>query len=107
MKLVDMKDYLPELKRRNGLNHWKVMNTKMEIMNDYESIPNKEKRRFRPTMFPPKDMNEFPLEYCMRFLPHDQDTGGFFVAVLEKVSELPSPEEMKESIEYNLLLLFV
>lgn len=25
----------------------------------------------------------------MRFLPHDQDTGGFFVAVLQKVKPLP------------------
>lgn len=24
------------------------------------------------------------LERCMRFLPHKQDTGGFFVAVLQK-----------------------
>lgn len=36
-----MEGYLPELKRRNGLNNWKVMNTKMEILNDYDSIPNK------------------------------------------------------------------
>ena len=30
-----------------------------------------------------------PLERCMRLLPHHQDTGGFFVAVMEKVSEWP------------------
>lgn len=41
MKLINMEGYLPELKRRNGLNNWKVMNTKMEILNDYDSIPNK------------------------------------------------------------------
>lgn len=26
------------------------------------------------------------IEHCMRFLPHDNDTGGFFVAVLTKLS---------------------
>ena len=30
---------------------------------------------------------------CMRFLPQDADTGGFFVAVLEKVSEFPVVSE--------------
>lgn len=39
-----------------------------------------------PTMFPPEG-DPLPLEHCMRFLPHHQDTGGFFVAVLRKVRE--------------------
>lgn len=30
-----------------------------------------------------------PLHRCMRFLPHHQDTGGFFVCVLEKVGGGP------------------
>lgn len=29
-----------------------------------------------------------PLERCLRILPHDQDTGGFFVAVFKKVAAL-------------------
>ena len=32
---------------------------------------------------------DFPLERCLRVLPHHNDTGGFFVAVLEKTAELP------------------
>ncbi|MCO5599395.1 hypothetical protein L7F22_053497 [Adiantum nelumboides] len=28
-----------------------------------------------------------PLERCLRILPHDQDTGGFFVAIFRKVSD--------------------
>lgn len=27
-----------------------------------------------------------PLERCMRLLPHDQDTGGFFIAVFRKIA---------------------
>jgi len=30
-----------------------------------------------------------PLERCSRLLPHDQDTGGFFVALLRKKAVLP------------------
>ena len=29
------------------------------------------------------------LDRCMRLFPHHQNTGGFFVAVLEKVAECP------------------
>ena len=35
----------------------------------------------------PPHTHDHPLELCMRFLPHHQDTGGFFVAVLEKMGE--------------------
>jgi multisite-specific tRNA:(cytosine-C5)-methyltransferase len=40
-------------------------------------------------MFPTPEKQQLPLERCMRLLPHHQDTGGFFVAVLEKVGDLP------------------
>ncbi|RZB96737.1 tRNA (cytosine(34)-C(5))-methyltransferase isoform B [Glycine soja] len=36
---------------------------------------------------------DFPLERCMRIVPHDQNTGAFFIAVLQKVSPLPAITE--------------
>jgi multisite-specific tRNA:(cytosine-C5)-methyltransferase len=36
-----------------------------------------------------EEVSEFPLEHCMRIMPHDQNTGAFFIAVLQKVSPLP------------------
>lgn len=36
-----------------------------------------------------EDVSDFPLERCMRLMPHDQNTGAFFIAVLQKVSPLP------------------
>ena len=33
----------------------------------------------------PEIANSLHLERCMRILPQDQDTGGFFVAILEKI----------------------
>jgi hypothetical protein len=41
-----------------------------------------------PTMFPDAQSNGFPLHRCMRVLPHHQDTGGFFIAVLQKTAPI-------------------
>lgn len=35
------------------------------------------------------EVSDLPLERCMRIIPHDQNTGAFFIAVLHKVSPLP------------------
>jgi hypothetical protein len=42
-----------------------------------------------PTMWPPPraKTKSLRLERCARFLPHDQDTGGFFVALLRRREE--------------------
>ena len=66
----------------------------------YESWP--EAQQFEPEgskvvpgMFPPEAEEKIPLENCMRVYPHQQDTGGFFIAILEKQSEVkakPEPE---------------
>jgi multisite-specific tRNA:(cytosine-C5)-methyltransferase len=36
-----------------------------------------------------EEVSDFPLERCMRLLPHDQNSGAFFIAVLQKKSPLP------------------
>ncbi|XP_077213231.1 uncharacterized protein LOC143848230 [Tasmannia lanceolata] len=35
-----------------------------------------------------EEASSFPLERCMRILPHDQNSGSFFIAVLHKLSPL-------------------
>lgn len=46
------------------------------------------KGKIRKSMFPlPKEqMDELHIERCFRVMPHDQDTGGFFVTVIKKNS---------------------
>ncbi|KAK0604800.1 hypothetical protein LWI29_019597 [Acer saccharum] len=39
------------------------------------------------------EVSDLPLERCMRLVPHDQNSGAFFVAVLKKVSSLPVQEK--------------
>ncbi|XP_028755187.1 tRNA (cytosine(34)-C(5))-methyltransferase isoform X1 [Neltuma alba] len=48
-----------------------------------------------------EEVSDLPLERCMRIAPHDQNTGAFFIAVLQKVSALPAipaPEKTKDGI---------
>ena len=42
--------------------------------------------RLVPSMFPPPvaTLEAMHIERCMRVLPHQQDTGGFFIAVLQR-----------------------
>ena len=53
-------------------------------------VQNKAQKLTR-SMFPNADTASLPLERCMRILPHHSDTGGFFIAVLEKVGKYPQP----------------
>ena len=43
-------------------------------------------------MFPEKDKNVmkeiFKIQNTMRILPHDQNSGGFFMALLKKISDI-------------------
>ncbi|KAK9163925.1 hypothetical protein Syun_004827 [Stephania yunnanensis] len=39
-----------------------------------------------PTEASDLEVSDLPLERCMRILPHDQNTGAFFIAVFQKLS---------------------
>ncbi|KIY92797.1 hypothetical protein MNEG_15166 [Monoraphidium neglectum] len=93
LRLVDVDAQLPQLKRMPGLKTWKVRDRFQwyESWDDAAVVGNK----LSPTMFPSPEKAALPLERCMRFLPHHNDTGGFFVAVIEKVAPidaLPDPD---------------
>merc|ERR1712088_1259041 len=61
------------------------------IYNEFSEVPEKYHNFIRPHMFSPQEGVDakFHLDRCMRVLPHQQDTGGFFVAVLSKKSLCP------------------
>ena len=85
MRLVDVSSELPELRRLAGLKKWRVRDRD----NWYDTWEEgKHGHKLDPTMFPGPEDEDLGLEHCMRYLPHHQDTGGFFVAVLEKVAPL-------------------
>jgi len=112
VRLVDCSDHLPNLKRKPGLNVWKVLDTssvtaggektahmftnweayqKARAKYEAEEPERQFSTKVTPGCFPPVPKSEeerIPLENCIRVYPHLQDTGGFFIAILEKVDDI-------------------
>ncbi|KAJ2863771.1 tRNA (cytosine-5-)-methyltransferase ncl1 [Coemansia aciculifera] len=105
LRLVDVSDQLPALKRRPGLATWKVMTRDGTLHDEYESIPVDEagngRRKYMEKFFPlsSERMQELNIDRCMRIYSHMQNTGGFFVAVLEKVAPISVDEKRKAAAE--------
>lgn len=96
--IVDCKDELPGLIRRPGISTWNVMDrTGVDIYKSWVEIQ-ADPGKLVEGMFPPND--PLPLDRCMRVYPHLQDTGGFFITVLEKKSEIKAkPESEPQKVE--------
>ncbi|XP_010472227.1 PREDICTED: tRNA (cytosine(34)-C(5))-methyltransferase [Camelina sativa] len=119
VELLDVSDKLPELIRRPGLKKWKVRD-KGGWFTSYKDVPQNRRGGVLVSMFPSgknikdltngseetdntvvdatpdeaaEEVSDLPLERCMRIMPHDQNTGAFFIAVLHKVSPLPEFQE--------------
>ncbi|XP_059509898.1 RNA cytosine C(5)-methyltransferase NSUN2 isoform X2 [Stegostoma tigrinum] len=92
LELIDVSSELPGLKRMPGLTSWEVMTREGHWYAEWSEVPESKQTQIRPTMFPIKDpekLKAMNLERCIRVLPHHQNTGGFFVAVLEKKAPMP------------------
>ncbi|KAH8097118.1 cytosine-5--methyltransferase [Cristinia sonorae] len=108
--LIDVSNHLPGLVYRPGLTTWKptadraVEFSYANYDEFIQSLPEekRESSKMSPTHWPPAhtEASELHIERCLRIYPHLQDTGGFFIAVLEKD---PGPVTVvlgtKESIE--------
>ncbi|KAA8530822.1 hypothetical protein F0562_005553 [Nyssa sinensis] len=55
-----------------------------------------------PTDVLEEEVSTLPLERCMRIVPHDQNTGAFFVAVFHKLSPLPAIQKKPVSLQVHL-----
>lgn len=104
VELLPTDDKLPLLKRKPGLNNWTVMDGQSRVwesfaelqedIHDHGSDPSKEKlveNMFAP--LPGSPGSKIPFERCIRVYAHLQDTGGFFIAILEKKSEFKAKPE--------------
>jgi multisite-specific tRNA:(cytosine-C5)-methyltransferase len=81
LELLDVNSRLPKLKRRVGMTQWLVYGDDMTVIEN----PAPSNR----SMFPPSDeeISWMNLDRCLRIVPMDQNTGGFFVAMFRKTGE--------------------
>ncbi|XP_055335225.1 RNA cytosine C(5)-methyltransferase NSUN2-like isoform X2 [Paramacrobiotus metropolitanus] len=89
VELVDCSNRLPGLQRRPGLQQWSIMGANEQVYRDFTEVPKDLKMRIRVEFFAPPNAETLHLERCMRVMPHYQNTGAFFIAVLEKKATLP------------------
>ena len=54
-------------------------------------------------MWPSPENEDINLDRCLRFLPHHNDDGGFFVALIKKIRPLPWETSSRDSDETSLL----
>jgi multisite-specific tRNA:(cytosine-C5)-methyltransferase len=100
VQILDASNLLPGLNRYPGLRSWKVMDKFGRMWHSYQEVEDHRARhgdeglsRVQESMFPPKD--DIPLKRCMRVYPFQQDTGAFFIAILEKRTEIKARAEDK------------
>ncbi|KAJ5332837.1 hypothetical protein MYU51_008977 [Penicillium brevicompactum] len=106
VKIVDCSQELTGLKRAAGLRNWKVMDREGRLWNNWEEVEAHRNQeginglaRLAEGMFAPTgEAADLPLDRCMRVYPHQQDTGGFFITVLEKTSEIRAKPESSNVI---------
>ena len=91
LELVDVSEQLPLLRRAPGLTSWRVMEKQGGWIDSHDDVPEGLRRSFKRSMWPPEpaELSSLHLERCVRVFPHYQDTGGFFIAVFEKVGKIP------------------
>ena len=99
VSIEDATNLIPGLKFSQGLSKWKVGSKDGDIYSTWNEVSEKHQSQIRPNMFPSESADKLNLERCIRVLPHQQDTGGFFVAVL--VKKAPCLWESKQKFEAN------
>lgn len=94
VKLVDVSDRLVGLKYRHGLSQWRIIDKTGKESFHPESLPeghvNDPNFRVPLSSYCLPEYAELGLDRCVRVLPHDQNSGGFFIVLLEKVAEIGS-----------------
>ena len=92
IRLVDVSHELPGLIRDKGIKTWSVYSNETTSFASFAQYKDRKSElpdnlKLQPTLFPstPEVADEFSLERCVRVLPYKQNSGGFFVAVIEKL----------------------
>jgi 16S rRNA C967 or C1407 C5-methylase (RsmB/RsmF family) len=101
VQLLDCSADLCSLKRRPGMSSWKLMHklaAKKELVELSAESPASIAAQLAP-FAPPPNASALALDRCMRIVPHDQNSSGFFVAVLLKTADCTPPPTRPAGME--------
>lgn len=103
LSIADVSQTLPGLVRRPGLTSWRIQARDGSWYSTWDDISDNDNWRYPKTLFPPplQVMKDIHIERCVRVMPHDQDTGGFFVAVLDK-APLSAPLMNEDALDVTM-----
>lgn len=95
-ELVDASSAVKGLKFNPGMTYWEPATKDLKFFKSWSEVPAEFHTIIHREMFapPPEDVAKYNLQHCIRVLPHHQNTGAFFVAVLEKRKLLPWEAEV-------------
>ncbi|KAH9990974.1 S-adenosyl-L-methionine-dependent methyltransferase [Russula compacta] len=96
-ELIDISKSLPSLIRRPGLTRWlPTIGRDLQFFETYDdylaSLGGNGSARLVRSHWPPAE--ELGLDRCIRIYPHLQDTGGFFIAVLQHKRSTVAPNRI-------------
>ena len=108
VELLPSDDKLPKLVRKPGLKSWSIMDRYGRVWKSHKDVQDDilkngsdaAKEKLVENMFTPlpgSPGSQIPFERCIRVYAHQQDTGGFFIAILEKKSEFRAKPEKESS----------
>ncbi|RNF12493.1 tRNA (cytosine34-C5)-methyltransferase [Trypanosoma conorhini] len=105
-RLLDPAPLAPGLVAAPGLTTWslltKDLTTRLHTMEEAQAFTSTDARNrysYLASMFPNSArLEEQNIQYTRRVLPHLQDTGGFFVAVMECLEEYSAPTAAAASL---------
>lgn len=102
VQLLETKDLLPGLQRSPGLRKWSIMDKTARMWSSWQDVEEHQAQhgveglnRLSESMFPTSA--DIPLERAMRVYAHKQNTGAFFISILEKKSEIRGNVTSKSS----------
>ncbi|TYZ57262.1 hypothetical protein PybrP1_007864 [[Pythium] brassicae (nom. inval.)] len=92
-ELADLSQVLPELARSPGCSSWTVVDDELAAVASWEAATDDQKRSLRATVWPPtaSETASMRLARCVRLLPHQNDTHGLFVALIQKTTPVVAP----------------
>ncbi|XP_041375644.1 RNA cytosine C(5)-methyltransferase NSUN2-like [Gigantopelta aegis] len=91
IEIIDVSKTLPGLRCVPGLNTWRASNSSCVISQWHRKVPKSEAggTHTHTHTHKYKFICMDKVGICMRVLPHHQNTGAFFICVIEKVRTLP------------------